>query len=69
MSDKLTIFLIAQVPTELGHAWLQHLRDFDTTHAGCHFSIQAEAPTMSIAEIAEMLRVKPEFKFQDIFKR
>jgi len=69
MSAKLTMFIIGQVPEELGSAWLQHLRDFDVAHPGCHFSIVAEAPEMTMSEIVDMLRVRPEFKFVTIVPR
>ena len=52
----------AHVPDELGGAWLQHLRDFDTAHPGCHFEVVADAPEMSTGEIIKTLKdISPKF--------
>jgi len=63
------IYTIAHLTPELRHAWLQHLRDFDTAHPGCHFEVAADTPDKSIAEIVEMLRVDPELTLTQIFER
>ena len=63
------IFTVAHVPTELQKAWLQHLRDFDTAHPGCHFEVMADAPDMPMSEIIETLQLNPGLDFQAIFKR
>jgi pentose-5-phosphate-3-epimerase len=63
------IFTRATVPDELGQTWLQHLRDFDTAHPGCHFEVVADAPDLSVREVVEMMRVEPELSFQEIFDR
>jgi hypothetical protein len=63
------VFTIAHVPEELRQAWLQHLRDFDTAHPGCHFEVAIDAPDSSLAEMVEALRVNPEMTFQQIIER
>jgi hypothetical protein len=63
------IFTIAQVPDELQQAWLQHLRDFDTAHPGCHFEVMIDAPESTLAEAVAALHVNPELTFQQILVR
>lgn len=64
------IFTIAHAPPELHQEWLQHLRDFDTAHPGCHFEVAIDAPPdMTVQEMVEVLRINPEMTFQRIFKR
>lgn len=67
MTVKVVTF--ADIPDELVHAWLQHLRDFDTAHPGCHFQIAADAPDMSDADIIEAIKVGPPLPFHFIMKR
>lgn len=70
MSDQVKIFTVAHVPAELQQAWLQHLRDFDTAHPGCHFEVGVDGgPDMSIVEMVERMQVEPELSFTEIFKR
>jgi hypothetical protein len=67
---KLTkIFITAHIPSGLEQAWLQHVRDFDTAHKGCHFEIPIEAPDISLREALEKLRVDPALTFTKIFER
>jgi hypothetical protein len=63
------IFTVAHVPEELQRAWLQHLRDFDTAHPGCHFEVALDAPDASLEEMVERLRVEPRLTFTQIFER
>jgi hypothetical protein len=63
------IATVADVPDELGNAWLQHLRDFDAAHPGCHFQVMASAPKLNLREIAEMLEVNPSLDLIDIIQR
>ena len=64
------IFTVAHVPTELEQAWLQHLRDFDVAHPGCHFEVALEPPPdVPIADMVEMLRINPSLTFTKIFER
>jgi hypothetical protein len=49
----------ADVPVELLNDWLQHLRDFDTAHPGCHFECAIDALDMPMDEAIEMLKVDP----------
>ena len=64
------LFTIAHIPSEFEQAWLQHLRDFDVAHPGCHFEVAADAPPDStIAEMVEMLRINPALTFTEILER
>ena len=63
------VFLIAHLPHELMKPFLQHVRDFDTAHPGCHFEIGGEAPDMPLADMVEALRLDPKLSFTEIFER
>jgi hypothetical protein len=64
-----TIFMRAYIPGELEQTLLQHLRDFDVAHPGCHFEIMIDDSGVSMEEAINRLRVDPELKFIQIFKR
>lgn len=67
---KVKIFTIAEVPEGLEQAWLQHLRDFDSTHPDCHFVVCADAPPgETMAEMLQKLTVNPSLTFTEIFTR
>jgi hypothetical protein len=66
MAERCKIFTVAHVPEELQQAWLQHLRDFDTAHPGCHFEVGIDGPE---ATSAERIRVEPGLTFTKIFER
>ena len=53
----------AYVPDDLAKEWLQHLRDFDAKHPRCHFTIIADAPDMTLAQMAEVTEIKPALDF------
>jgi hypothetical protein len=53
------ICTIADVPDQLGQAWLQHLRDFDAAHPGCVFRIEAAAPDMRTSEVLDAMKIDP----------
>jgi hypothetical protein len=61
------IFCIAHIPAGLEHEWLQHLRDFDTAHPGCHFEVVADTPLLSLHEAIELIRLNPGLTFSKIF--
>lgn len=63
------IFTTAHLPPDLVNAWLQHLRDFDTAHPGCHFEVAVEAPEMPLAAMVEALRLDPELTFSELIAR
>lgn len=67
--SAIKIFTVAHVPTELAQRWLQHLRDFDVKHPGCHFEVLTEGFQLSAAEMVEMLRVEPGLTFTKIIER
>jgi hypothetical protein len=56
------------MPTALVHAFLQHIRDFDSQHLDCHFEMGADIDK-PIAEIIEMLRIHPELTITKVFER
>lgn len=64
------IFTVSHVPPELAQEWLQHLRDFDVAHPGCHFEVAVDAPPeQSLVEIMQTMRVNPALTFSDVFER
>lgn len=63
------ICTVADIPDELAQAWLQHLRDFDTAHPGCHFSVLAAAANMSTEEAVDALRIDPSLSLLDVLRR
>lgn len=67
--SRVKIFTVASVPTGLAKAWLQHLRDFDTAHPGCHFELAADTPDITMAEVLELLQLDPPLDLQAIFDR
>ena len=69
MAERCKIFTVAHVPEELQQAWLQHLRDFDTAHPGCHFEVGIDGPEATTAEMIKRIRVEPGLTFTKIFER
>lgn len=63
------IFTIAQVPPDLQQAWLQHLRNFDVAHPGCHFEVAIDAPDEPLSDMVARLVVQPNLTFTKIFTR
>lgn len=63
------IFTVAHLPEELSQAWLQHLRDFDTAHPGCHFEVGIDGPEESMSQMIDRLQVEPKLDFTQIFGR
>jgi hypothetical protein len=64
-----TIFTRATVPDGLSQKLLQHLRDFDAAHPGCHFEVFVDAPNASMADVVRLLQVEPGLDFTKIFER
>jgi hypothetical protein len=62
------IFTVADVPLDLAQAWLQHLRDFDTAHPGCHFEVMGDAPSMTLEQIVDMMTLNPSLDFNTVFE-
>jgi hypothetical protein len=57
-----TIVTVATLTEGLERAWLQHLRDFDTAHPGCHFQVKADWQEKSVAEASAILQsINPPF--------
>jgi hypothetical protein len=69
MSERVAIYLKGEMPDDLAQAWLQHLRDFDTAHPGCHFEVVADAPGWSMADFVAVARVNPGMPFIEIIER
>jgi len=69
MTSRIKIFSAADVPTDLAQAWLQHLRDFDVAHPGCHFEVGMDGPDIPLRQMIEMLQINPGLSFQTIFER
>lgn len=63
------IFTCAHLPEKLQQTWLQHLRDFDAAHPGCHFEVGIDGPEATTAEMIKMIRVEPELTFTKIYER
>lgn len=63
------IFTVADVNEKLTTDWLQHLRNFDTEHPGCHFEVMGDAPDRSLSEIVEMMTINPNLSFTEVFER
>jgi hypothetical protein len=64
MPETFTVTINAILPHEkrLLELFLQHIRDFDVIHPGCHFSIVAST-NLSVGEMEEALaRVQPPFR-------
>jgi hypothetical protein len=69
MSKTTKIFTVSHITEGLEQAWLQHLRDFDIAHPGCHFEVFGDTPDLSAAEVVEMLTISPGLTFSEIFER
>lgn len=70
MSIKIKILTLAEVPPELAHAWLQHLRDFDAANPGCHFEVKVyDATDRPLDEIREILNIDPPLLHQAVIRK
>lgn len=69
MTSKVKIHIIGDVPVEIADEWMQHMRDFDIAHPGCHFQVFALAPEMTIEEVRRMMNVDPPLPFKDIYRK
>ncbi|HEX8868380.1 MAG TPA: hypothetical protein VF821_22160 [Lentzea sp.] len=65
------IYTIAHVPEELAQAWVQHLRNFDTQHPGCHFEVLADfgQAEVGMRQMLDALKVEPEIPFRAFYRR
>jgi len=59
----------ADIPDALGKVFLQHLRDFDVGHDGCHFQMMISAPELSEREVNDMFDVVPPFPFMQAMRK
>jgi hypothetical protein len=63
------VFIRATVPDDLLQEFVQHIRDFDATHADCEFEVMADCPDMSVEKMVGALRVEPALSFTEILER
>lgn len=63
------IAIIASVPADIAQQFMQHMRDFDTAHEGCHFTIRADAPGLRVEEIERILDVEPPFPVRHTLRK
>jgi hypothetical protein len=57
------------VPDELANAWMQHLRDFDAAHPGCHFEVMLETTAaVPVREMVKMLQIAPCLSILEIYE-
>ena len=64
-----TIYVKATVPDDLAQGWLQHLRDFDTAHPGCHFEVVVESETKSVGDVMRTIDIHPALATQFFAQR
>lgn len=69
MTERVKIFTVAHVPPDLQREWLQHLRNFDVEHPGCHFEVAVDSPDENLHEMMQRLSVEPKLTFTKIFTR
>lgn len=69
MSEQIKIFTIAHVPPGLERAWIQHLRDFDTAHPGCHFEVISDVPNAPMQKMIDMMLIHPELPILQIYQK
>ena len=59
-----------EIPDALANAWLQHLRNFDAAHPGCHFEVMIQSGrTVPVREMIETMKVYPELTIEEVFER
>jgi hypothetical protein len=63
------LFIVADVPDALAKTLLQHVRNFDMEHPGCHFKMSMQVPDMDIEQMVEALQIDPPFRYQTIIKK
>jgi hypothetical protein len=68
MKPEVTIFFRAHLPRDLLKSFIQHVRDFDVAHPGCHFEIMADDCGLNLQQMIEALRINPKLSFMEIIK-
>jgi hypothetical protein len=64
------IALQCDVPDDLANAWLQHLRDFDVAHPGCHFEVMMQADgIVPVKRMLDMLKLNPALDIMEVYER
>jgi len=63
------LWMIGDIPPSELQAFLQHVRDFDVAHPGCHFAISVDAEEMATEEMIKALQLTPPFPFLRMKKR
>ena len=69
MAARTKLTLSAQLPDDLIGDFLQHVRDFDIAHPGCHFAMVASSE-LSLEEMQTILKnVDPPFAILDTHRK
>ena len=63
------IYTKAIVPDDMQQAWLQHLRDFDVAHTGCHFEVVMESETKTVGDLMRSVDIHPPLDWQFTARR
>ena len=63
------IHIKAIVPDALDQEWLQHMRNFDASHAGCHFEIVMESETKTVGDLMRTVDIHPALDWQFTARR
>jgi len=61
----------AKLPARLHQEFLQHIRNFDIAHPGCHFEVGIDPPQMTLAKALELQEKieRGQLKFSAIMKK
>lgn len=72
MTTRIKLCILADIPedADVHHSLLQHIRNFDVAHPGCHFEITEHLPNISLQEAIDILRrVNPELKYFNVITK
>jgi hypothetical protein len=63
-TKRAAVRIDGDLPLELVEHFLQHIRDFDVAHEGCHFQIFFSSPDVSLEECQAIFRrIDPPFPY------
>ena len=64
------VFCLGTMPDNLVAEWLQHLRDFDCAHPGCHFETAMGGGSLTADEMEQMLKnIDPPFSHLHVARK
>ena len=66
---KVYLLILAHMPPAALNPFLQHIRDFDVAHPGCHFAVSADAEGMSTDELQAAIKVEPPLPFMTVIRK